>query len=171
MSRRRQGRELVLGCLYAHFSTGQEPEAVFDAQAARVTYDADTVAYARRIYAKAIAEGEKIDRTIREAATHWDFARIGAVEKNVLRAAIAELWFCPETPARVIMDEAVELTKQYAGAESGAFVNGILDSVYKRSDATPPTAGRSAERRPRQEKNPGRKPARKTVGRTGSGRT
>ena len=133
MSRRRQGRELVLGCLYAHYSTGQEPESVFAGQAARVTYDSETLAYARRIFLQAIAAAETIDKTIRDGAAHWDFARIGSVEKNILRAAIGELWFCPETPAAVVIDEAVEMAKEYAGAESGRFVNGILDWVYNQN--------------------------------------
>ncbi|MEW5700916.1 MAG: transcription antitermination factor NusB [Candidatus Zixiibacteriota bacterium] len=131
MTRRRQGRELVLGCLYAHFATGQEPTAVFDGQAGRVTYDKKTLTYARKIFSQALADSERIDRAIRDAAAHWDFGRIGSIEKNILRAAIAELWFCPETPARVIIDEAVDLAKQYAGAEAGSFVNGVLDRVYK----------------------------------------
>ncbi|MBI3872237.1 MAG: transcription antitermination factor NusB [candidate division Zixibacteria bacterium] len=139
MSRRRQGRELVLGCLYAHYSAGENAESVFAGQAARVTYDSQTLDYARRIFFHAVEADERIDRTIRDGAAHWDFARIGSVEKNILRAAISELWFCPETPARVIIDEAVELAKDYAGAESGRFVNGILDWVYKRSE--PKAAG------------------------------
>lgn len=131
MSRRRQGRELVLGCLYAHFSTGEEPEAIFRVQAGRVTYDADTIAYAKRLFLKTVAEADVIDRTIRDRATNWDFSRIGYVEKNLLRAAIAELWHFPETPAKVIIDEAVEMAKEFGAAESGSFINGVLDAVYK----------------------------------------
>ena len=146
MSRRRQARELVLGCLYAHYSVGEPVEAVFDGQAKRVTYDAGTLDYARRLFLKTVEDGEKIDRTIRDLAANWDFSRIGAVEKNILRASIAELWHCPETPGRVIIDEAVDLAKEYAGAESSRFINGILDAVYKQTenaltDDKEPTSG------------------------------
>ncbi len=134
MSRRRQARELVLGCLYAHYSVGEPVETVFDGQAKRVTYDTGTLDYARRLFFKTVEDGEKIDRTIRDLAANWDFSRIGAVEKNILRASIAELWHCPETPGRVIIDEAVDLAKEYAGAESGRFINGILDAVYKQTE-------------------------------------
>ena len=134
MSRRRQARELVLGCLYARESTGQDPEAIFADQSMRQSYDPATREYARRIFACACDNAETIDRAIKAGAAHWNFDRIGSVEKNILRAAIAELKHCPETPAAVIIDEAVELAKAYAGEDSGGFVNGVLDWVYKHSE-------------------------------------
>jgi N utilization substance protein B len=120
--------------LYALESAAQDPELIFSDQSRRQSYDSETVAYARRIFTSASNDVTRIDAEIRAAAAHWDFERIGAVEKNILRAAIAELRSCPDTPAAVIIDEAVELAKDYAGSESGGFVNGILDRVYKRSD-------------------------------------
>lgn len=141
MSRRRQGRELVLGCLYAHYSTGEEPEVIFRVQAGRVTYDADTLTFAKRLFLKTVAEAETIDQTIRDRAANWDFSRIGYVEKNILRASIAELWFFPETPAKVIIDEAVEIAQDFGAAGSGSFINGVLDSVYKQME--PDKAGPS----------------------------
>lgn len=136
---------MVLGCLYAHFSTGEEPEAIFRVQAGRVTYDADTLTYAKRLFIKTVAEAETIDRTIRDLAANWDFSRIGYVEKNILRAGIAEMWFFPETPAKVIIDEAVEMAKEFGAADSGSFVNGILNAVYKQSvNADPGSAPRSS---------------------------
>ena len=131
MSRRRQGRELALGCLYAHFSTGEAVESIFEGQAKRASCDADTEAYAKRLFLAAIDHAEEIDRTIRDLSAKWDFSRIGAIEKNVLRLAIAELRYCLETPAKVVINEAIELAHDYAGEESHAFVNGILDRVYK----------------------------------------
>jgi N utilization substance protein B len=135
MSRRRQGRELVLGCLYAHYSTGQALNEVFDGQAKRMSCDKSTQVYARKVLDAAIDHGEEIDRDIRELATNWDFSRIGQMEKNILRMAIAELRFLPETPAKVIINEALELTREFAGEESRAFVNAIIDRVYKREMA------------------------------------
>ncbi len=141
MSRRRQGRELVLGCLYAHYSTGEAPESIFRVQSGRVTYDADTLTFAKRLFLKTVEEAETIDQTIRDRATNWDFSRIGYVEKNILRASIAELWFFPETPAKVIIDEAIEIAQDFGAAGSGSFINGVLDSVYKQME--PDKAGPS----------------------------
>ena len=139
MSRRRQGRELALGCLYAHYSTGQPIDEVFTGQAKRMTCDRDTQGYARRLLQAAVDHGEEIDREIRDGAVNWDFGRIGQMEKNILRLSIAELRFLPETPAKVIINEALEMTREYAGEESRGFVNAILDRVYKRDMETPNT--------------------------------
>ncbi|HUU44475.1 MAG TPA: transcription antitermination factor NusB [Acidobacteriota bacterium] len=148
MSRRRQARELVLGCLYARESTGQDPDAIFADQSVRQSYDTATREYARRVFACACDNADAIDRTIKAGSTRWNFDRIGSVEKNILRAAIAELKHCPETPAAVIIDEAIELAKAYAGEDSGSFVNGVLDWVYKHSEDSElpsPTDGRPFE--------------------------
>jgi N utilization substance protein B len=138
MSRRRQARELILGCLYAIESAEQPPETVFTDQSARQSYDEGTVDYARRVFMAALKNRDRIDTLIKTRSAHWDFSRIGSVEKNILRAGIAELWYCPDTPAPVVINEAVELAKDYAGAESSRFVNGILDWVYKQGDGERP---------------------------------
>jgi N utilization substance protein B len=93
--------------------------------------DKETESYARRLFLTAVTEGEVIDRAIREGAINWDFGRIGHVEKNLLRLAIAELWYFPETPGKVVINEAVELAREYAGEESCSFINALLDRVYK----------------------------------------
>ena len=141
MSRRRQGRELALGCLYAHYSTGQLVDEVFTGQAKRMSCDQGTQGYARRLVQAAIDHGEEIDRVIREGSTNWDFGRIGQMEKNILRISIAELRYLPETPAKVIINEALELTREFAGEESRSFVNAILDRVYKRDMESESTGG------------------------------
>ena len=55
------------------------------------------------------------------------------------------MWFCPETPALVVIDESVELAKDYAGEASGSFINGILDWVYKHDDREKPNQVSDAE--------------------------
>lgn len=142
MSRRRQGRELALGCLYAHFTTGEPVATVFAGQSKRMTTDAGTAAYAHRLFVNAVEHGEEIDRLIRDHAANWDFARIGQIEKNILRLAIAELKFCLETPPAVVINEAVELARDYADEESRGFINAVLDRVYKAESPAP--GGRDA---------------------------
>ena len=56
------------------------------------------------------------------------------VDRNILRLAVAEMLFLPEIPARVSINEAVELAKRFGAAESPAFVNGLLDSAIKALD-------------------------------------
>jgi N utilization substance protein B len=72
-----------------------------------------------------------VDRHIEDAAEQWAVARLSATDRSILRAAIAELIGRPGTPARVVLDEAIELAKRYGSEESGRFVNGVLDRVAR----------------------------------------
>ena len=84
--------------------------------------------------AKAIAGLSDFDRRVAEAAEHWRLERVGVVERNILRLALAELAE-GETPPRVVIDEAVKLAHWFAGAKAPAFVNGVLDAVARESGA------------------------------------
>src|SRR5947209_10619667 len=83
---------------------------------------------------KAIAGRPEFDRRVKEAAEHWRLERVGVVERNILRLALAELDEA-STPSRVVIDEAVKLAHWFAGARAPAFVNGILDAVARETGA------------------------------------
>jgi N utilization substance protein B len=84
--------------------------------------------------AKAIAGLPEFDRRVADAAEHWRLERVGVVERNILRLALAELAE-GETPPRVVIDEAVKLAHWFAGAKAPAFVNGVLDAVARDAGA------------------------------------
>ena len=84
--------------------------------------------------AKAVAGLPEFDRRIADAAEHWRLERVGVIERNILRLALAELDEA-STPSRVVIDEAVKLAHWFAGARAPAFVNGILDAVARESGA------------------------------------
>lgn len=69
-----------------------------------------------------------MDRDIAGAASNWSLERIGPVERNVIRVALAELTL-GETPPGVVIDEAVELAKRFGDRDSGSFVNGVVDRL------------------------------------------
>ncbi len=71
----------------------------------------------------------RIDALIGAASVDWELSRMPVVDLSVLRLAVAELIGWPDTPAAVVLDEAVELAKQYSTEESGRFVNGVLATV------------------------------------------
>jgi N utilization substance protein B len=73
----------------------------------------------------------EVDDWIGRAAEHWSLARLSATDRSVLRAGVAELIGRPGTPARVVLDEAIEIAKRYGSEESGKFVNGVLDRVAR----------------------------------------
>ncbi|MEK7552729.1 MAG: transcription antitermination factor NusB [Patescibacteria group bacterium] len=76
---------------------------------------------------------QKIDRIIEKAAPEWPLDKIAIIDRNVLRIGLYELLFADrgEVPARVAINEAIELAKTFGGETSGKFVNGVLGTVYK----------------------------------------
>lgn len=75
--------------------------------------------------------GADVDAALQRAAAHWPLDRMSATDRSVLRVAVAELNARPGTPARVVIDEAVEIAKRYGAEGSGGFVNGILDHLAR----------------------------------------
>lgn len=73
----------------------------------------------------------EVDDLIRSAARHWELDRLAATDRSVLRIAIAELIGRPGTPARVVLDEAIEIARRYGSEESSRFVNGVLDHAAR----------------------------------------
>ena len=77
------------------------------------------------------ARGAEIDGQLRESAEHWPLQRLAATDRAVLRIAVAELLARPGSPARVVLDEAIDMAGTYGGDESGRFVNGVLDRAAR----------------------------------------
>ena len=82
--------------------------------------------------AQAIAGLPEFDARVADAAEHWRLDRVGVIERNILRLALAEL-AVGSTPPRVVIDEAVKLAHWFAGAKAPGFVNGVLDAVARES--------------------------------------
>jgi len=92
-----------------------------------------------REFAQPLIEGmvahlPDIDERIRRYCENYEFRRISAVDRNVLRLAIYEMLYRDDIPPVVSINEAIELAKAYGGADSGRFVNGILDRIRKDLD-------------------------------------
>jgi N utilization substance protein B len=73
----------------------------------------------------------EIDGLIERHAEHWRMERMAAVDRNLLRASVAELMAYPETPRAVVINEALEIARRFSSPEAVHFVNGVLDSVGK----------------------------------------
>ena len=80
------------------------------------------------------ADAAEIDKKIVAKSQHWRIDRMAVVDRNILRLAIYELGLA-ELPAPVVIDEALELARQFSSDESLAFINGVLDAVHRQ---TPP---------------------------------
>jgi len=126
-----KARVRALQLLYAWDLSGRPP---LDAVVGRVEEmyggEAGECARGADLAAKAIAGLPDFDRRVARAAEHWRLERVGAIERNVLRLALAEL-VEGATPPRVVVDEAIKLAQWFAGAKAPAFVNGVLDAVAR----------------------------------------
>jgi transcription antitermination protein NusB len=80
----------------------------------------------------ASAMAPAIDLRISEKSAHWKLERMPIVDRNILRLAIYEM-SRQDTPAAVVIDEALELARQFSGDESVSFINGVLDAVHRGS--------------------------------------
>jgi N utilization substance protein B len=78
----------------------------------------------------AVEHVEELDRRITEHAEHWRIERMPTVDRNILRLAVYEMAHS-DTPAPVVIDEALELARRYSNEESVQFVNGVLDAVHR----------------------------------------
>ena len=75
---------------------------------------------------------KKIDEIIAEYAPEWPIEKITIIDRNVLRLGVYELKFNDNIPAKVAINEAIELAKTFGGEKSGKFINGVLGSIYKK---------------------------------------
>jgi len=135
MSARRKARELVLKCLYARDSTEESPQSIFESLKADARLGEKPLAFAHDLFFLILKNVSQIDFEIGRHAENWDISRVAAIDKNIMRIAICELLFMPDIPFRVSIDEAIELAKKYSTGESSAFVNGILNAIFKAHEA------------------------------------
>ena len=125
---RRKGRELAMQMLFqeeAAGSSAQETKALFWASQSASPQARD---FAEGLYDSSVEKRGEVDELIARHTRHWKLERIAAVERSILRIAIAEL-LASDTPSAVVIDEAIEIARKYGSERSSDFVNGILDAV------------------------------------------
>jgi N utilization substance protein B len=86
--------------------------------------------FVERLVRNAVDRLEEVDRRISGHAEHWRIERMPAVDRNILRLAIAEM-IVEQTPGPIVIDEALELARRFSGEESVHFINGVLDAVRR----------------------------------------
>ena len=82
-----------------------------------------------RLVSGVIEHKPHLDKVIESYSSNWKIRRMACVDRNVLRLAVFELLYCTDIPAKVSINEAIDIGKKFGSTESGAFINGILDSV------------------------------------------
>ncbi|MGB7622686.1 MAG: transcription antitermination factor NusB [Terriglobia bacterium] len=138
MITRRKSRELGLQMLFQWDIAKADPEEVDETFWPLREEDPEEYPFARKLFNAAAAEIKRIDRLIVKHSEHWRLERMPAVDRNVLRLAIAEFLTEPDTPKVVVINEALEIARRFSGPESVQFINGILDQVRKTLEETEP---------------------------------
>jgi transcription antitermination protein NusB len=130
--KRRKSRELAMQMLFQADigkQTADEVRATFFE--AREDVEGDTRGFAEDIFRVASVRATEIDALIEEHSAHWRLARMPAVDRNVLRGAIAEMLGFPATPVPIIINESLEIARRYSAPESINFLNGVLDAIAR----------------------------------------
>ncbi len=140
MGARSRAREIALQILFQYeWNSGYSMEQVLQEYvsgllAGRPADNEYTLEFARRCIRGVLEHREQIDSVIARHAKKWRLDRMSNVDRNILRLGVFEILFAPDIPGKVAVNEAVELAKRYGTDESGAFVNGILDSVLNEAE-------------------------------------
>jgi N utilization substance protein B len=131
MGVRRDAREAAVQYLYQREMQGDQSD-----QALEEFYEMRGLSPSGRRFCDELLQGwmqhrEEIDEIIAKNARNFEFHRLSAVDRNVLRIACHEILFRSDIPAPVAINEAIEIAKKYSTEDSGKFVNGVLDNIRK----------------------------------------
>jgi N utilization substance protein B len=130
MGTRRKSRELALQMLFQADMGKQQPEEVRGTfWRERDDVSADERGFAEDLFRLASERNAEIDGLIERHAEHWRMDRMAVVDRNLLRASVAEFLGFPSTPRAVVINEALEIARKFSSPESVQFINGVLDSV------------------------------------------
>lgn len=134
MSNRHLARSIVMQCLY-QWDFREKPTAALPAIIEQNLEEfgiglSDNREYVKKTVNTIIDNIEAIDKIIIKYAPKWPITQIALVDRNILRIGIYEMEFNDEIPAKVAINEAIEIAKTYGGPSSGKFVNGILGAIY-----------------------------------------
>ena len=128
---RRSAREAVLQALYA-IEVGKETKSkalkdIFK----RESRNHDAKNFITELFNVSLSNREWCEDQIRSRLNNWEFKRVAVLDRLLLIVAIAEIFFIDTVPPKVSISEAIQIAKRYSTEDSSAFVNGVLDNIYK----------------------------------------
>lgn len=126
-----QGRALALQVLYEIDLTGHDWRASLEAHAANDEVSDRIERFAQTAIEGVLAAKPQIDDLIRRHAPMWPLEQLSAVDRNLLRLALYELLPGSTVPPKAVINEAIELAKEYGGEATGRFVNGVLGTALE----------------------------------------
>jgi transcription antitermination protein NusB len=132
MTRRSRAREVALQLLFQRDVNPTVPLPVIQRFAKERLSNAEAEVFCLSLYHGVAQHLTDIDARLAAASENWKLHRMAACDRNVLRLGAYEIVYAAEpTPGPVALDEAIELARRYGSADSPAFVNGVLDKVFR----------------------------------------
>ncbi len=131
MGKRRKGRELLVQALYASAMSGGDLMDCLDDQLERRGASAETASFVRPLAGSIDRLRDRLDADLDRLLENWDPARVGNVERAVMRLALAELRTSPDVPPNVVINEACEVARLFCDEDAVRFVNGVLDRASR----------------------------------------
>lgn len=137
MANRHIARSIVLQSLFEldfrDYSDMELPEEILLRNASEFANDITDISFVRHLFQGVLSKKREIDLVIEKAAPDWPLDKISIIDRNILRIGLYELLFADskEVPAKVAINESIELSKNYGGEKSSKFINGVLGTVYK----------------------------------------
>ncbi|MFO7749120.1 MAG: transcription antitermination factor NusB [Desulfobacteraceae bacterium] len=131
MRYRSQARELALQALCFFDVIREDPEELLSLFCSNFekTADEHISPFFLDLVNGVLARGSGMDGMINRASKNWKVSRMPVVDRNILRMAVYELLYCPDIPASVSINEAVDLGKRFGSRNTGPFINGVLDRI------------------------------------------
>lgn len=128
---RRSAREAVLQALYA-VEIGEEirSKALKDILS-REQRDSDTKDFIVQLFEVSLENRDWCEEKIKSSLNNWEFKRVAVLDRLLLVVALAEIFFIDTVPPKVSISEAIQIAKKYSTEDSSAFINGVLDNIYK----------------------------------------
>ena len=135
MGARRKARECALQMLFQHDMAQSPVDEIL------ITYwneladaEEDVRIFANDLVKGTISHSSEIDELIKQRTEHWRISRMAVVDRNLLRLAVYEFLFQPDTPKTVAINEALEIARRFSTHEATQFINGILDAIKRDLD-------------------------------------
>jgi len=135
---RRKTRELALKALYMLDMRGEASREALRNFWRERRAPRDLISRADKLVKGVLDNKGSIDELIARTSEHWRLERMSRVDRNILRLAVYEMLYDAEVPGQVSIDEAVEIAKRYGHIGSSAFINGVLDKIWKEAGRDAP---------------------------------
>lgn len=136
MTQRRIAREAALEVLYRLDLVKHEPEDTIEEILNRKNPSEEAENYLRRLVQAVLDHSAEVDKMLATHLRKWRVERLRYLDRAILRLASTEMMYFGDVPAKVSINEAVDIARKYGDDDSGRFVNGVLDAVYKELNRT-----------------------------------